>query len=350
MSEKKKAFVFDTNFIIEYKKRLDEVVKNLSTDFNVYVTQVSIDERIAQNCREAKEKFDKVEECIKKYLDIADVTMRKSFEEVCASYQADTPKAYKKIFANNIIPYDKDVTMFLEVLNRAYKKIPPFPMNEKSDHGFKDTILWLSLIKYFKDNGEKEIILVTEDKGFVKQQEKLIEEFEKETNKTIKIIPNSYYNELLEVEKAEPIVKKSETLPDFSKIREEIEEVIDALRWNVNENYFGDENWYNTFVLQKEVDASYMKVVFDGLKSTIKDHIFECSIPAFRVLDLDGRIADDTGIPMKNVEAALKIYEDILKRYPDYIEQFYVAAAAIINRSYQAPMVSLEVSDEDLPF
>ena len=97
MSEKKKAFVFDTNFIIEYKKRLDEVVKNLSTDFNVYVTQVSIDERIAQNCREAKEKFDKVEECIKKYPDIADVTMRKSFEEVCASYQADTPKAYKKI-------------------------------------------------------------------------------------------------------------------------------------------------------------------------------------------------------------------------------------------------------------
>ena len=81
-----------------------------------------------------------------------------------------------------------------------------------------------------------------------------------------------------------------------------------------------------------------------------KDHIFECSIPAFRVLDLDGRLADDTGIPMKNVEAALRLYEDILKKYPDYIEQFYTAAAVIINRSYQAPMQTFENSDEDLPF
>ena len=174
----KKAIVFDTNFIIENKKHLDEVVKNLSTDFNVYVTQVSIDERIAQNCRESKEKFDKVEECIKKYPDIADVTMRKTYEEVCAGFQADTPKAYKKIFAKNIIPYDKDAAMFLKVLDRAYKKTPPFPMHDKSDHGFKDTVLWLSLIKYFKDNGEKEIVFVTEDKGFGKNQEVLIEEFE----------------------------------------------------------------------------------------------------------------------------------------------------------------------------
>ena len=56
----RKAFVFDTNFIIENIKNIDEVVQNLSTDFNVYVTQVSIDERIAQNRRESKEKFDKV--------------------------------------------------------------------------------------------------------------------------------------------------------------------------------------------------------------------------------------------------------------------------------------------------
>ena len=39
---KKKAFVFDTNFIIE-NLNLKEVVANLSEEFTVYVTQVSID-------------------------------------------------------------------------------------------------------------------------------------------------------------------------------------------------------------------------------------------------------------------------------------------------------------------
>ena len=37
--------------------------------------------------------------------------------------------------------------------------------------------------------------------------------------------------------------KKSKDVSSFS---------IDALRWNVNEDYFGNENWYNTFLLQKE--------------------------------------------------------------------------------------------------
>ena len=42
----KKAFVFDTN--------LDEALDKLKEQFSLYITQVSIDERIAQNCRELK--------------------------------------------------------------------------------------------------------------------------------------------------------------------------------------------------------------------------------------------------------------------------------------------------------
>ena len=47
MIKEKKVFIFDTNFIIENKK-LNEVVEKLCKDFDVYVTQVSVDERIAQ--------------------------------------------------------------------------------------------------------------------------------------------------------------------------------------------------------------------------------------------------------------------------------------------------------------
>ena len=43
----KKAFVFDTNFMLE-NKNLAEVVTNIPDEYTIYVTQVSIDERISQ--------------------------------------------------------------------------------------------------------------------------------------------------------------------------------------------------------------------------------------------------------------------------------------------------------------
>ena len=346
----KKAFVFDTNFIIQ-NKELDEALNKLKEKFTVYITQVSIDERIAQQCRDMKKDFDEAERYKTKFIHFATIEFKKTFEEACEYYQKGVQAKYEEYFVDRIIPLKKDGEVLSAVIDRANKRIPPFSSaKDASDKGFKDCLLWISLLEYFKDNGETEVVFVTDDGGFKNNVEFLCEEFNKATEKTIVIKSNSYYNELLELEKSEPTVKIPEVLPDFSKIREEIEEVIDALRWNVNEDFFGNENWYNTFVLQKEVDSSYMEIVFNGLKSTINDHIFECSIPAFRVLDLDGRLADDKGIPMKNVEAALRLYEDVLKKHPAYIEQFYNATAIIINRSYKAPKYNFEDIDEDLPF
>ena len=73
----KKAFVFDTNFIIQNPK-LDEVVEKLKDNYTVYITQVSIDERIAQQCRELKQEFDDVERCQNKYSHFAEITLRNS--------------------------------------------------------------------------------------------------------------------------------------------------------------------------------------------------------------------------------------------------------------------------------
>lgn len=349
--EDKKAFVFDTNFIIENKKRLDEVIKNLSANFNVYVTQVSVDERIAQNCRESKEKFDKVEECVKNYPDIADVTMRKTFEEVCTFYQTDTPKAYRKIFANNIIPYDKDAAMFLKVLDRAYKKIPPFPKNEKSDHGFKDTVLWISLMNYFKDNGEDEVVFVTEDKGFVKNQNEMIEEFKRETGKSIKIMPNSYYEELLEGQKSAPTAKKPKSSPDFSSLRDRIHNTIYDICFIVAEDYWGNESEESIFLISKEVDAFDVDIFFASLEKTVNDHILEKTVlteEVFAVLDEFSPVMHDVSID--SLERALRLYEEIKEQYPEYMNQFCTAVINMFNRNYAEPENEVVINDDDLPF
>lgn len=347
----KKAFVFDTNFIIENKKRIDEVVKNLSLNFNVYVTQVSIDERTAQNCRESKEKFDEVEECAKKYPDIVDITMRKTFEDECAKYQIDTPKAYRKIFGKNIIPYDKDAAMFLKVLDRAYKKTPPFPKNEKSDHGFKDTVLWISIMNYFKDNGEDEIIFVTEDKGFVKNQDELIEEFKRETNKSIKIMPNTYYEELLKAEKDESTAKKPKPLPDFSSLRDRIQKTIYDLCFNVTEDYWGNETEESIFCISKEVDTFDVDIFFLKLEMIISNHILEKSVLTEEVFsNLDGFSPVIHDVSIDVLERVLHLYEDIKEQYPEYMNQFYTAVVNMFNRNYAEPKDQVDINDDDLPF
>lgn len=63
--DEKKAVIFDTNFIIQ-NQQLDEVIDNLDESYSVYVTQVSIDERIAQNCRELKKQFRKTSALLQK--------------------------------------------------------------------------------------------------------------------------------------------------------------------------------------------------------------------------------------------------------------------------------------------
>ena len=54
MNDEKKAIVLDTNFIIEHKKDLRNVVEKLSSFFDVYVTQISISERLSQKYLELK--------------------------------------------------------------------------------------------------------------------------------------------------------------------------------------------------------------------------------------------------------------------------------------------------------
>ena len=210
--------------------------------------------------------------------------------------------------------------------------------------------MMLSILDFFTTNGENEIIFVSDDNGFKESTAALCKEFSEATGKTIKIKENAYYKEIIEKDVGPKIKDIVEPLPQFTKIREEVEKVIDELRWDASIDCFGNELWHNAFTLRKEVDSRYMEVVFKGLKNTIKEHILEKFIPISKILDLDDRITDGTSISIDKVEKAYRLYEQILNNYPEYIEQFYNAAADIINRSYLSPIDSLNNMGEDLPF
>ena len=351
---KKKAFVFDTNFIIQNPK-LDEVIEKLKDDYVVYISQVSIDERIAQQCRKLREEFDEIEKCKSKYSRYAKITLITSYEKQSNAHRIAIQEKYFFYFQDRIIPFRKSEEIFEMIIDRANKKDPPFSCNkDASDKGFKDCLLWLSLLDYFKENGEDEIVFLTDDKNaFRNYTDFLTKEFQAKTGKVIVFKPNSYYKELFEKNDIAPQMDepKKETVFNIDEFRTEIEEVIESLRGIDDEDQFGDPQWLRTFTSSIPFDKEYVKTIFTGLRSDIFSHIFEKSVPATKVFDLDGRVIDgDAEVPIKNLENALKIYQRVLGEYSQYSEQFFEAAAKILNRNYVAPKYNSMSGDDDLPF
>lgn len=348
----KKAFVFDTNFIIQNPK-LDEVVEKLKDNYTVYITQVSIDERIAQQCRELKQEFDEVEKCQQKYSHFTEITFFIGYEELANDYRNAIQRKYNSCFGNNIIPFKKTGKALERIIDRANKKVPPFSCNkDASDKGFKDCLLWLSLLEYFKNNGEDEIVFLTDDKSaFRNHSDFLKEEFSAKTGKTIEIQPNSFYKDIFKQDetKLQKDDVEKETIPNIDEFRTQIKDVLETLTGVYDEDWFGKPLWIQTFTTSIPFDKSYVKYFFEGLRSDIASHIFETSIPASKTLGLDERVVDgDVEIPIKNLENALELYQKILTNYSQYSEQFFEAATKILNQNYVAPKT--DDKEEELPF
>jgi hypothetical protein len=347
---KKRAFVFDTNFIIE-NLNLNEVVANLSEEFTVYVAQVSIEERISQKYLELKNKYEKLTALTDEYRGIASIRNTIPFDKRFETEKELTQKGYIDLFSEHIIPFSSDDATFSKILDRVFKKVPPFlSVDGASDKGFKDSLIWLSLLEFFQSSGEDDVVFITNDNGFRKNIDGLCKEFKELTGKNIAIKDNSYYKSQLEAKVSETIPpKKDSHLPDVNQLREKVNDVIYSLCSVVSEDYWGNPEWNNTFALSQRVDSAYMEYVFTNLKQDIRDNLFETAIPAEKILGLDDRVTNGVSIPMSALEDALSLYEEIQQKLPDYLPQFYSAAATIINRNYIEPQ-AIDVEDDEIPF
>lgn len=348
--EEKAAFVFDTNFIIQVKN-LEEVVTNLKDMFSVYITQVSIDERVAQQCRELKEKFDKLEELKKEYTDIATIALKTTYDDLSAKYRKGIQVKYEKLFGANIIPVSIDEKTFSEILERVFHKQAPFLSEPNaSDRGFKDTLMWLSLLKFFKHSGVNRVVFISDDKGFKNNVKELSDEFFAVTGKKIEIKDNAYYRQLIEVK---PEVKELPILElpqDIDQLREEIRSVIGNLCSTVVENYYGDSWEEFTFTISEKFDALYIEAVFKDLKSIVLTHLLDQSVSASEVFGGNGQISNGKAdIAISALESVMHLHDKFRQKYPDYMQQFYSTAANILNQNYRKPFIEID-NDEKLPF
>lgn len=346
MEEEKIAFVFDTNFIIK-NQQLREVLGKIDKKYVPYVTQVSIEERKAQQCSEKRKAYRKIKEVKKQIPSLIHLKNETELEKEIEQFKEQVQCAYETHFAETIIKYKLSPEWFENILSRAFQKIPPFNDDDNaSDKGFKDSLMWISINEYFKNNGENEVVFLTDDKGFLKQADILTKEFEEYTGKKIQIMNNSSFGSLLENTKEnEPAQKKD--IPNIESIREQLRDILESICWVTEYNDFGDESTDRGFLTNKQFDEMYIREVMEALESIIFNHMFNEQIKISIFLDRDDRIFDDKSIDISVIERLNKLYQDTLKNYPDYIPAFINAVMDRFNENF---VDTGYIVDPEVPF
>ena len=103
------------------------------------------------------------------------ITITEPYEKTEKLYREGMQKKYEALFGSNIIPFDRSEKNFSRILQRAYMKTPPF-ITSGTDKGFKDSLMWLSIIDFFSTKGETEVVFVSNDNGFKENFEVLCDE------------------------------------------------------------------------------------------------------------------------------------------------------------------------------
>ena len=189
--------VFDTNILYQtYEKKADFTSFSFNATFkNVIdmINQLDIYEKVTiaipdvtwnEMTKQIIEAHDKKLVEFKSYIQKWILPEYSITEVVIDNYRAfimDKIRSYQDEIqsgVNNIIvlPIPSD-DRFKGIVQRAFDKAPPFGGKEKnSDKGFKDVLLWESILEFTLSHKEAEIIFYTKDNGF---KDTLVEEFNK---------------------------------------------------------------------------------------------------------------------------------------------------------------------------
>lgn len=198
--------IFDTNALFQaYTKKADfssfsfnatyENVIDMINQLDIY-NQVAIAiPSVVWNEME-KQIIEKHDELIEQY---KTTITNKTFPEysIVENPKIDYPQfikekieAYKFEISNGLnkvieLPIASE-SRFESIVNRAFAKLPPFEgKDKKSDKGFKDALLWESILDFASNNSDSKIIYYSKDNAFGEFLTKEFSEIQSESSLTI---------------------------------------------------------------------------------------------------------------------------------------------------------------------
>jgi len=223
MEEIQTAIFLDTNFLfiqessdfneIHISERFDNIIKIINDLTLKEYVEIIIPEIVYREISQQKIEmlFAKIKKCTnfilpggKTFLDYRkESNLIKGYKKLLKKKKADILNNTNKI---SFIPLPK--RMKLEtIIDRAIEKKPPFKgIESESDKGFKDVLIWETILDYKYRNRSKKIILMTNDCDFNnkkgKEEDTIVpsckQEFEKLFSDDIEIIDINQLRDVLE--------------------------------------------------------------------------------------------------------------------------------------------------------
>ncbi|PFZ70598.1 hypothetical protein COL82_29890 [Bacillus toyonensis] len=194
----KTYIIFDTNIlymrdykdfsIFEFNSIYDEVQgkierNNVIDQFELMVPEITIKELFKQQLQSYSTHVETMKSSYLKFEQIYDIDLRIDEKFDYENFLDKKKEQYISSKAISILPICKE-EKFVRIVERALNKEAPFEgKDKKSDKGFKDALIWESLLEFAEMN-DGEYIFFTADKGFKKELE---HEFIEVTRRNIKI-------------------------------------------------------------------------------------------------------------------------------------------------------------------
>lgn len=347
---KEKILTFDTNFIIENQSKFQEIINNLNEEYIVYVPQLAINERIAQQTREVAEKYEIIRRLCKENENIIkNLSFKIKEDEYIDLMSKKISDAYASQFGEYIIPFENEnIELYKNALDRAMKKNPPFSKDKNaSDKGFKDCLLWLSLIDYFKNNHfDGKIYFITKDNGFINNSQSLIEEFKQETKIDIEIkstVPSLSVEETKEQE----VTANKISNYNVDELRTKLREALNSFCYSDVTDCYGNYDYTDkSFQINDKINKEQAEMFLKGLRNVLNENLLATVLFPSDVFGENYIILDKHKIEIENIENIAKLYEDISKNNLELLVPLCNEVANQINNNYS----KFYIYDDDLPF
>ncbi len=202
MSYEKLALVIDTNILTNAKNDFsclsldlyyaaEEMIEinDLTENVNIYIPEIVLLEVSNHHLLKIKKSINQLDHINSEFKNVNEIEVYgyKEFD-VEAHVNRIKSSTLKQI---NLIKIPSDHSnLFKKILKMALQKIPPFEV-EKSDKGFKDAIIFLSLVEFAKREDYTKFVLFSKDKAFKKHEKELSELFNQETSKKFEIMESN---------------------------------------------------------------------------------------------------------------------------------------------------------------
>lgn len=222
----------------------------------------------------------------------------------------------QKIYDDEDIPFElidlTDYNILPQIKNLAIHKQAPFESDDKTDKGFKDTLIYFTILEYQRNNSSNDLFVCTKDILLKKALSKhpditVVEDFEEFKQKSFSQFQDDYFIE---------------------KVKDEID--IDIKKENIIEYWRNINDNYN--VLIKTEDKEYIIEVDSG-------EIAGFSQPEFYASNIEMLINSN------NFTTTHNLIEELTSYTPYFTDDEILR---ILNASYHNDQIKWIIDDEDV--